>query len=97
MAQKQNRTRLDAVPVYSYGLKQFVRFAYECIPIFPIDRCGVILIEKDTRFRDMLGQVVAEPEAPLGTGRFAPCIPGVVAIVLASRIQTVDGDDTRYC
>ena len=42
----------------------------------------------------MLWQIIAEPETSLRTGRFAPRIPSMVAVVLASRIQAVDGDDT---
>lgn len=96
VAQKQNRPRLDFFSLYSYGLKQFARFANERILITPIYCCRVVLSEKDARFGEVLRQVTAEPEASLGTRRSAPRIPSVVTAILASWIQAMNGDDAGH-
>jgi hypothetical protein len=63
-------------------------------PVVSIDCRGIIIVKEDARLRYEVRKIVAEPEASLGTGRLAPCIPCVVGITLASRVQAVDGKET---
>ena len=91
--QKQNRPGLRVVSLYPYRLEKFVRFINECILILPIDCRRVVFVKEDSRFSRILGEFVLEPDAAPGPRRCAPGFPSVVNVILASRIQAVDGDD----
>jgi len=97
MAQKQDGPGLDIVPLNPDRLKQLVRLANECVFVFPVYGRRVILVKEDSCIGDILGKIVAEPEASLRSSRRAPCIPGVSIVVLATRIQAVDGEDAISC
>jgi hypothetical protein len=44
VAQQQNRSSLDIVPLYSDRLEQFVRFADERILVIPVDCRRVVFV-----------------------------------------------------
>jgi len=48
------------------------------------------------RLGNILRQVIIELEVPLEAGRLVPYIPDIVAVILASRIQAINNNNTRY-
>ena len=93
MSEKQNRPGLDIVALDPNRFEQFVGLADECVFVLSVYRRGVVFVEKYSRFGDVFWKVFAKPEVPLGPRGRAPSVPGVGSVVLAARIQTVDGED----
>ena len=93
VAEEQNRPRLDPVSLDPDGLEQLARLLDKCASVPPVDCGRVVLVQEDARLGDGLRKIIAEPEASLRSGRSAPGIPRVDGIVLASRVQAVDGND----
>lgn len=93
MSEKQNGPGLDIVALDPNRFEQFVGFPNECVFVLSVYRRGVVFVEKDSRIGNVLWKVFAEPEVPLGPGGRAPGVPGVGSVVLAARVQTMDGKD----
>jgi hypothetical protein len=86
-------TNTNLVPCDAQPLQQRAARINKALLVRP-EHGRVILIQKDARVREVVGEVVAQPQASLKTGWFTPRVPSMVLKLLVSRVQPVDGNDT---
>lgn len=95
MAEEQYRSMFEVYSLYSDCLEKLFRFINKSVPVFSVNNRSVVFVEEYSRVRSRPRQVVLKPQAAGRSAWAAPSIPSMGNGFFASRIQAMNGNNTR--